>query len=118
MFSTDQGVKSELVQAPTYSWGLDRVDQMTGGLTLNNAYSYKRDGTNVDVYIIDTGIFIENTDFGGRARLGADFTGEGNFDGNGHGSHVAGALPPIVIVYIFFSLLVTMCVPCSLFLAT
>jgi cerevisin len=102
--STNDVATSDLVQSPVASWGLDRVDHKTGGLTLDNAYSYVRDGINVDVYILDTGIFIENTDFGGRARLGADFTGEGNFDGHGHGSHVAGTLAPIVIVYIYLSL--------------
>jgi subtilisin family serine protease len=107
--STNDVATSDSVQSPVASWGLDRVDQMTGGLTLNNAYSYVRDGNNVDVYIIDTGIFIEHEDFGGRARLGADFTNEGNFDGNGHGSHVAGTLVPIFVI---------IRVPCSLLLAT
>jgi hypothetical protein len=106
--STNDVATIDLVQSPVASWGLDRVDQMTGGLTLNNTYTYLRDGSNVDVYIIDTGIFIENTDFGGRARLGADFTGEGNFDGNGHGSHVAGTLIPVFVI---------IRVPCSLLLA-
>jgi subtilisin family serine protease len=82
---------SDSFQFPVDSWGLDRVDQTTGGSTLDSSYSYVRDGTNVDVYIVDTGIFIENVDFGGRARHGADFTKQGNGDGNGHGTHVAGA---------------------------
>jgi subtilisin family serine protease len=118
--STNDVATSDLVQSPVASWGLDRVDQMTGGLALDNAYSYVRDGSNVDVYILDTGIFIEHTDFGGRARLGADFTGEGNFDGHGHGSHVAGTLAPIVIVFTYnsFSLFAIIRVPCSLLLAT
>jgi hypothetical protein len=77
------------VDDPVYSWGLDRVDQTTG---TNNEYKYERDGSNVDVYILDTGIFIEHEDFDGRASHGADFTGEGNYDGYGHGTHVAGKL--------------------------
>jgi subtilisin family serine protease len=78
------------VQDPTKgSWGLDRVDQTTG---TNNQYQYERDGTNVDVYILDTGIYIEHDDFEGRASWGKDFTGEGNYDGHGHGTHVAGTL--------------------------
>jgi subtilisin family serine protease len=80
---------SDSFQSPVFSWGLDRVDQTTSAL--DNSYSYVRDGTNVDVYIIDTGIFIENNDFEGRARHGTDFTGQGDGDGNGHGTHVAGA---------------------------
>jgi subtilisin family serine protease len=80
------------VQSPVGSWGLDRVDQTTGGSDLDDAYSYLRDGSNVDVYIIDSGIFIENVDFEGRASFGQDFTGEGNQDDVGHGTHVAGTL--------------------------
>jgi subtilisin family serine protease len=77
------------VDSPVDSWGIDRVDQRTG---TNNEYKYERDGSNVDVYILDTGIFVEHEDFGGRASHGADFTGEGDYDGYGHGTHVAGTL--------------------------
>jgi subtilisin family serine protease len=77
------------VQSPVYSWGIDRTDQTTG---TNNQYTYERDGSNVDVYIIDTGIYTNHTDFDGRASLGPDYTGEGNYDGTGHGTHVAGTL--------------------------
>jgi hypothetical protein len=41
---------SDLVQSPVASCGLDRVDKTTGGLVLDDAYSYVRDGSNVDVY--------------------------------------------------------------------
>jgi subtilisin family serine protease len=75
--------------SPVYAWGVDRSDQIVG---TNNQYQYERDGDNVDVYILDTGVYIEHRDFEGRARHGADFTGEGNYDGYGHGSHVAGTL--------------------------
>ncbi len=77
------------VQSPTRSWGIDRSDQRTG---TDDQYNYERDGNNVDVYILDTGITIEHFDYVGRARYGVDFTGEGNYDGHGHGSHVAGTL--------------------------
>jgi subtilisin family serine protease len=75
-------------QNPVASWGLDRVDQRT--VARNNRYSFERDGSNVDVYIIDTGIYWKHTDFDGRARFGKDFVNEGDTDGNGHGTHVAG----------------------------
>jgi subtilisin family serine protease len=77
------------VQSSVELWGLDRVDQRSG---TDNQYSYARNGTNVDAYILDTGIFIEHEDFGGRASHGADFMGEGDGDGNFHGTHVAGKL--------------------------
>ncbi|XBW38091.1 hypothetical protein QEN19_003678 [Hanseniaspora menglaensis] len=55
-------------------------------------YYYKNDalGTNVSVYILDTGISIEHPQIVGRARHGASFVKEGMGDFNGHGSHVAG----------------------------
>jgi hypothetical protein len=77
------------MDSPVYAWGVDRTDQTTG---MNNQYQYERNGTNVDVYILDTGIFIENDEFEGRASRGGDFTGEGDYDGHGHGTHVAGTL--------------------------
>jgi hypothetical protein len=77
------------MDSPVYAWGVDRTDQTTG---MNNQYQYERNGTNVDVYIIDTGIFVGNAQVEGRATFGADFTGEGHYDGHGHGTHVAGTL--------------------------
>jgi subtilisin family serine protease len=74
------------VQSPV-TWGLDRSDQMTG---TNSQYKYERDGNNVNVYVLDTGVTIEHSDFEGRASHGPNYTSEGNYDGNGHGSHVAG----------------------------
>jgi subtilisin family serine protease len=80
-------VTSTGFDSPVYAWGVDRSDQIVG---TNNQYQYERSGDNVDVYILDTGVYIEHNDFQGRARHGADFTGEGNQDDYGHGSHVAG----------------------------
>jgi subtilisin family serine protease len=69
-------------------WGLDRCDQRSADL--DTTYSWDRDGSNVNVYILDTGIYWQHTDFDGRASFGADFVGEGDNDGHGHGTHVAG----------------------------
>jgi hypothetical protein len=46
-------------------------------------------GRDVDIYILDTGILTTHVDFGGRARWGGDYTGEGQIDNHGHGTHVA-----------------------------
>jgi subtilisin family serine protease len=84
----DNPVVSALeMDSPVYAWGIDRTDQKTG---TNNQYQYERDGTNVDVYILDTGIYVEHEEFEGHASWGKDFTGEGMFDGHFHGTHVAG----------------------------
>jgi len=53
------------------------------------------DGTDVDMYIVDTGIMLEHEDFEGRAEWGftASYVGakEPDKDLNGHGTAVAGA---------------------------
>ena len=86
-----------LSAAPGDSWGLDRVDQHDG---TDSQYSYERDGSNVDVYIVDTGIHISHEDFGTRASFGVDKTGEGDNDSNGHGTHVAGKFDHRLLLFI------------------
>ncbi|CAG8734368.1 1365_t:CDS:2, partial [Racocetra persica] len=47
----------------------------------------------ITVYIIDTGININHTDFEGRASWGATIPeNDEDVDGNGHGTHVAGTV--------------------------
>jgi len=79
-------------ESPAPSWGLDRIDQRD--LPLDNAYSSSGAGAGVTAYIIDTGIRVTNTDFGGRASIGFDSVGDGQngVDCNGHGTHVAGTV--------------------------
>jgi subtilisin family serine protease len=79
-------------QAPTPSWGLDRVDQRA--LPLNNSYTYPTTASNVRAYIIDTGINFSHSDFGGRAVSGRDTVDNDNdaTDCQGHGSHVSGTV--------------------------
>jgi len=43
----------------------------------------------VTVYVLDTGIYIEHNDFGGRARYGANFVDNVQTDQNSHGTHCA-----------------------------
>jgi serine protease AprX len=47
-------------------------------------------GRGIKVAIVDTGIDPNHPDFAGRIVQSKDFTGEGDVDKNGHGTHVAG----------------------------
>ncbi|KAF8062716.1 hypothetical protein HT031_004046 [Scenedesmus sp. PABB004] len=67
-------------------WGLDRVDG-----ALDGSYAYDATaGAGVTVWVVDTGIRTSHTDFGGRARWGANFIDAIDDDCDGHGTHVAG----------------------------
>ncbi|GGV44644.1 serine protease [Streptomyces longisporoflavus] len=101
-FAADPAVES-VVQNRTFtidatqpnppSWGLDRIDQKT--LPLNNSYTYPDSaGEGVTAYVIDTGVRITHSDFGGRASYGYDAIDNDNTaqDGHGHGTHVAGTV--------------------------
>ncbi|MEU6364475.1 S8 family serine peptidase [Streptomyces sp. NPDC046931] len=83
----------ESTQTSPPSWGLDRVDQRN--LPLDGRYTYPDSaGQGVTAYIIDTGVRITHSDFGGRASYGYDAVDDDNVaqDGNGHGTHVSGTV--------------------------
>jgi subtilisin family serine protease len=73
------------------TWGLVRTNQKD--LKLPGSYFYADNTKDVVGYVVDTGIYLEHNDFGGRATWGANFAGDGkDSDGNGHGTHVAGTM--------------------------
>lgn len=88
----DQTVQANDMQAGPPSWGLDRIDQPN--LPLDNAYHYATTASNVNAYVIDTGIRITHQAFGGRAHVGYDavIPGGDADDCSGHGTHVAGTI--------------------------
>ena len=92
--ATGKGAKSRAKRRspPSLSWGQDRIDQRN--LPLSGSYSSVATGSGVTAYVVDTGIRITHTQFGGRAAYGRD-TIDGDMvsnDCNGHGTHVAGTI--------------------------
>jgi subtilisin family serine protease len=77
------------------SWGLARTSHksnMPNGLNEDYYYSSTTAGRGVTAYVIDTGIRITHTDFGGRAAYGVNYADNVPTDQNGHGTHCAGTI--------------------------
>jgi aqualysin 1 len=90
----DHLVSLEARKPTTYisSWGIDRIDQRD--LPMDNVYNYISSGEGVNVYVIDSGIRLTHTEFGGRAIGAFSLVNDGNGanDCHGHGTHVAGTI--------------------------
>ncbi len=97
----DVEVRAIATQTNPPSYGIDRVDQRN--LPLSGSYTYADTaGQGAHVYVIDTGLNPNHTDFTGRVGTGRNFVGGGLLgtgsvdpnawtDCNGHGTHVAGS---------------------------
>ncbi len=90
----DQKTSIQTIQPPNPAGnpptGIDRIDRRL--LPPNNTYTYSETGNGVHAYIIDTGIRVTHTEFGGRATgvFTAIADGNGTNDCHGHGTNVAG----------------------------
>ena len=88
-----------------WKWALDRLDQGTSDATYDESdgtWKSSVDGTELTgagthIIVFDTGVRTSHSEFTGRVGAGADFTVDppifttATTDGNGHGTHVAGA---------------------------
>ena len=96
----------ETDQCADATWGFDHIDSVD--LPFTNEYewetAFEDDGAGTNVYVFDTGINVNNGDFGGRAinryscvsrrcySLCAAVIGRTDNDENGRGTHVEGTV--------------------------
>ncbi|HEX8431464.1 MAG TPA: S8 family peptidase, partial [Longimicrobium sp.] len=85
----DARVESAVTQSGA-TWGIDRIDQ--NARPLSGTYTYNATASNVNAYIIDTGILPAHPQFGTRAAAVYDAVSTTGIDCNGHGTHVAGTI--------------------------
>ena len=88
-------------QQDNADWGLARIVQHELS-NVDGTYHYQYDGQGVTAYIVDTGINITHSDFGGRASVyvktkigyqqNPQESKDIHWDCNGHGTHVAGTI--------------------------
>jgi len=77
------------------SWGLPRSSKagdIASGVPDDYDYDDETSDALVHVYVLDTGVYLQHNDFGGRASWGANFVDTVTGDQNGHGTHCAGTV--------------------------
>jgi len=74
------------------TWGITRTSEPVHNPSGLYSYPDSANGKGVTVYVIDTGIYLANVEFGGRATWGTNTVDSTTTDGNGHGTHCAGTI--------------------------
>ncbi|KAG6901314.1 hypothetical protein C0995_013746 [Termitomyces sp. Mi166 len=78
------------------TWGLARFSsakklRYTKITATNFKFQYNDNaGKGADIYVVDSGVYADHRDFGGRAKWGKTFAGQPNIDENGHGTSCSG----------------------------
>jgi subtilisin family serine protease len=67
-------------------------DDKTWGVEVTGASTSSYIGEGITVAVLDTGINADHEAFAGMELIQKDFTGEGNGDAHGHGTHCAGTI--------------------------
>jgi cerevisin len=92
--NVEAALPAGVVQENPPSWGLDRIDQKSSELDHKFAYPASA-GEGVNVYVLDSGVSMNNPDLKGRVTWGAAFgpgANDGQIDDLGHGTFVAGVI--------------------------
>src|SRR5437868_305151 len=87
---TPPAIVTELTEARTVSFALDRIDQRT--LPLDRTYRHYGTGKEVTVYVFDGGVMSSHPELEGRYRRGFDAFPNEDRICNAHGTAVAGAV--------------------------